>query len=72
MIFQNKHSPSASIDVYISIDNKLNQVKTTTKFPGVLIDDNPTWKTHTTHVCNIIAKYNGIIRNVKQFLSSES
>ena len=29
-------------------------------------------KTHTTHVCNIISKYNGIIRKVKQFLPSDS
>ena len=56
----------------ISIENnQLGQVKTT-KFLGILIDDNLTWRTHTTHVCNIISKYNGIIRKVKQFLPSES
>ena len=29
-------------------------------------------ETHTTHVCNIISKYNGIIRKVRQFLPSDS
>ena len=40
MIFKNKYSPTASIDVNILIDNnQLSQVKAT-KFLGVLIDDN--------------------------------
>ena len=56
MIFKNKYSPTASIDVNISTNNnQLSQVKTT-KFLGVLIDDNLSWKTHTTHVCNILSK----------------
>ena len=72
MIFKNKYSPTASIDVNILIDNnQLSQVKTT-KFLGVLIDDNLSWKTHAIHVCNIISKYNGIIRKVGQFLPSDS
>ena len=73
MIFKNKYSPTTSKHrVNISIDNnQLSQVKTT-KFLGVLIDDNLSWKTHTTHVCNIISKYNGIIRKVRQFLPSDS
>ena len=72
MIFKNKYSPNANINVNISIDNnQLDQVKTT-KFLGILIDDNLNWRSHTTHVCNIISKYNGIIRKVKQFLPSES
>ena len=29
-------------------------------------------ETNTTHVCNIISKYNGIIRKVRQFLPSDS
>ena len=71
MIFKNKYSPATSIDVNILIDNnQLSQVKTT-KFLGVLIDDNLSWKTHTTHVCNIISKYNGIIRKVRHFLPSD-
>ena len=42
--------------VNISIDNnQLSHLKTI-KFLGVLIDDNLSWKTHTTHVCNIISK----------------
>ena len=56
MTFKNKYSPSASIDVKISGDNnQLSQVKTT-KFLGVLIDDNLSWKTHITHACNIISR----------------
>ena len=72
MIFKNKYSPSAGIDVKISIDNnQLSQVKST-KFLGVLITDNLSRKTHSTHGCNIISKYNGIIRKFKQFLPSDS
>ena len=72
MIFKNTYSPTASIHVNISIDNNpLSQVKTT-KFLDVLIDDNLSWKTNTTHVCNIISKYNGIIRKIRQFLPSDS
>ena len=56
MTFKNKYSPSASIDVKISGDNnQLSQVKTT-KFLGVLIDDNSSWKTNVTHACNIISR----------------
>ena len=72
MIFKNKYSPNAIIDINILMDNnQLSQVKTT-KFLGVLIDENLSWKTHTTHVRSIISKYNDIIRKVRQFLPSDS
>ena len=72
MILKNKFSPTDSLDVNFSFDNnQLSQVNTT-KFLSVLIDGNLSWKTHTTHACNIISKYNGIIRKVRQFLPSDS
>ena len=44
----------------------------TTKFLGILIDNNLTWKAYTSHVTKIVSEYNGIIRKVRPFLNSES
>ena len=55
-------------NVEICIDNSsLDQVKTT-KFLGILIDDDFSWKSHTCHVSKIVSKYNGIFRKVRPFL----
>lgn len=72
MIFKSKYNRNTDINFRIIIDNKqLDQVNTT-KFLGILIDDKLSWNAHTTHVCSIISKYNGIIRKVKQFLPVDS
>jgi len=72
MIFKNKHSPKKVIEINIFIDNNKIEKVTTTKFLGVLIDDNLSWKSHTSHICKIISKYNGIIRKVRPFLPQSS
>ena len=65
MIFRNKYSNKPDLDLQIIIDNKNIVRVNTTKFLGVLIDDNLAWQSHTTHISKIISKYNGIIRKVR-------
>jgi len=72
MIFKNKHSNKPGININIKIDNKEINKVTTTKFLGVLIDNNMDWKSHNSHVTKIISKYNGIIRKVRPFLPPNS
>ena len=43
-----------------------------TKFLGILIDDNLSWKSHTNHITKIVSKYNSIIRKVRPFLNKDS
>ena len=54
-------------DFKIKIDNKYIEQVDTTKFLGILIDNNV-----TSHVTKIVPKYNGIVRKVCPFLNSES
>jgi hypothetical protein len=72
MIFKNKHSNKPDIDVTIKIDNKVINKVSTTKFLGILIDNNLSWKSHNSHVTKTISKYNGIIRKVRPFLPLKS
>lgn len=68
MIFKNKHSKIPSPDIKITIDDKnIDRVKVT-KFLGILIDDNLSWKSHTSHVTKIVSKYNGIFGRLRPFL----
>ena len=68
MIFRNKHSSRPCIEPKIKIDNTDISEVNTTKFLGVLIDNNLSWHSHTTHVSKIVSKYNGIIRKVRPYL----
>ena len=72
MIFKNKYNNKPMPDFKIEIDNKHIEQVDTTKFLGILIDNNLTWKAHTSHITKIVSKYNGIIRKVRPFLNSES
>ena len=72
MIFKNKHSNKPDLNFKIEIDNKNIENVNVTKFLGVLIDNNLSWKAHTTHVTKIVSKYNGIIRKVRPYLNQES
>lgn len=72
MIFKNKYNTKPNLDLKILIDNNNITKVTTTKFLGVLIDDNLSWHSHTTHVSKIISKYNGIIRKIRSFLPEKS
>jgi hypothetical protein len=72
MVFKNKHSTKKDQEYKIVIDNNNLDKVHTSKFLGVLIDDNLSWKSHTSHICKIISKYNGIIRKVRPFLPQDS
>ena len=48
----------------------LKQVKTT-KFLGVTIDKNLTWKSHTDEIATKISKNIGIMNRLKHYLSSK-
>ena len=65
MIFKNKHNNRADLHFRIEIDNKHIEKVEVTKFRGILIDNNLSWKAHTYHITKIVSKYNGIIRKVK-------
>ena len=63
MIFKNPHSNrnynDIQADIHIFIDNselsKVSQLSHT-KFLGVIIDESLTWKSHNSHVTNIVSK----------------
>ena len=66
MIFKNKHNNKPDLHFRIEIDDKQVEV---TKFLGILIYNNLSWKAHTNHITKIVSKYNGIIRKVRPFLN---
>ena len=72
MIFKNKHNNKPDLHFRIEIDDKHTEKVEVTKFLGILIDNNLSWKAHTNHITKIVSKYNGIIRKVRPFLSKES
>ena len=72
MIFKNKYSNKPIPDFKIEIDSISIEKVDITKFLGILIDSNLSWKAHTTHITKIISKYNGIIRKVRPFLNIDS
>ena len=72
MIFKNKHNNKPTPNLKIEIDNKHIEKVDTTKFLGILIDFNLTWKAHTVHITKIVSKYNGIFRKVRPFLNTDS
>ena len=72
MIFKNKHNNKTDLNFNIEIDNKNIEKVEVTKFLGILIDNNLSWKAHTSHITKIVSKYNGIIRKVRPFLNEDS
>jgi len=72
MIFKNKHSNKPDLTFEVKIGNKDIHKVNTTKFLGILIDSNLSWKSHTSHIIKIVSKYNGIIRRVKPYLPLDS
>ena len=72
MTFKNKHSKTPDLNFKIVIDNiNIEKVKIT-KFLGILIDNNLSWKAHTSHISKIVSKYNGIIRKIRTYLTQDS
>ena len=72
MVFKNKHSNKPDLTYEVKIGNKDIHKVDTTKFLGILIDSNLSWKSHTSHIIKIVSKYNGIIRKVRPYLPSDS
>ena len=56
----------------VHIDHNTLEKVAVTKFLGVLIDDNLTWKTHISFVSNKIGKNIGIIRGIIHLVSRKS
>ena len=56
MIFKNKHNNKADLHFKIEIDNKHIEKVDVTKFLGILIDNNLSWKAHTNHITKIVSK----------------
>ena len=72
MIFKNKHSNKPDLNYKIEIDDKNIEKVEITKFLGVLIDNNLSWKDRTMHISKIVSKYNGIIRKIRPYLNKDS
>ena len=68
MIFKNKHN-KPNLHFRKEIDDKHIERVEVTKFLGILIDNNLSWKAHTNHITKIFSKYSGIIRKVRPFLN---
>ena len=56
MIFKNKHDNKPDLHFRIEIDDKHIEKVEVTKFLGVLIDNNLSWKAHTNHITKIFTK----------------
>ncbi len=54
MTFKNKHSNKPNLNFTIKIDDKSIVQVNVTKFLGVLIDNNLSWKSHTSHIAKIV------------------
>ena len=68
IIFKNRHSNRNYNDIHIFIDNSDFSKVSHTKFLGVIIDESLTWKSHNSHVTNIVSKYSGILFRLKHVL----
>ena len=58
MIFKNKHNNKPDLHFRIEIHVKHIEKVEVTKFWGILIDNNLSWKAHTNHITKIVSKYN--------------
>jgi hypothetical protein len=56
-----------SHNITIKIRNELIQKVSYTKFLGVLIDKNLTWKNHIDSTCKTIVKFTGLISKLRHF-----
>lgn len=72
MTFKNKHSNKPDLNFNIIIDDNNIAKVDVTKFLGILIDNNLSWKSHTSHICKIVSKYNGIFRKIRTYLNQVS
>ena len=70
MIFSGKNKPHPNIT--IKIDGKLLDETKKTKFLGVIIDKDLSWKNHISYVCGKIARGIGVIVKARRYLLKES
>ena len=63
---------NAKVDNSIQLDGcKLTRI-TSTKFLGMIIDENLTWKSHIENVCKLCSRNLGVLNKVKHFLPKNS
>ena len=70
MIFRSKRKKLNS-DIDIRIEGEKIQEVTYTKFLGVILDNNLTWKKHVHHTASKIAKCIGVICKARQYLNND-
>ena len=68
MIFKpkNKHICDDSVKLFIG-NNEIHRVNST-KFLGVLIDDNLTWKEHVNDICQKVSRTVGVMNRLKHII----
>ena len=55
MMFKNMHNNKADLHFRIEFDDKNIEKVEVTKFLGILIDNNLSWKSHTNHISKIVS-----------------
>ena len=69
MIFHAKNKKTSGCDHPICINNEPLNLVQKTKFLGVIIDSQLTWRYHIAHVANKISKSIGIISKAKKYVT---
>jgi hypothetical protein len=73
MIFGNKRNKKHGFyKPKIKIDGQILEIVSETKFLGVLIDDEISWKNHVNYTAKKIAKSIGILSKLKPFLNQKA
>ena len=70
IILKTKRKKTGNIIVKIN-DNEIKHVEST-KFLGICIDSNLTWKAHINHIVTKVAKTTGILYKARHFLPSQT
>ena len=70
IIFKTRRKRTGNIIVKIN-DTEIKHVEST-KFLGIYIDSNLTWKVHINHIVNKVAKTTGILYKARHFFSSQA
>ena len=72
LIFGNKSKVCFDTNFHISIDNNCLARVSNTKFLGVFVDENLSWKYHTSQISIKISRNIGVINRVKYLLSTKA
>ena len=68
MIFKNRNSKTQDKDIYVELNNTRIKRETKTKFLGVIIDENLSWKEHVNYIALKISRAIGILYCLKDIL----